>query len=213
LQRYRSPKRILDVGFIGESGGAEVHYAVVDSLAGNDSLVGIDIGENKMSRFLSNPKTKMIQGQKNLDYRVMSVFETDFEDETFDFVLLLEVLEHLRSPYLVFDEIRRLLKPGGSVIITYPNPLETGKLIRYIFQKDLLHSKYLSDFRGSPEHKVFPHPLCMANYLNDTGFQTCAIEFIKCDCKCLRYLFRVLKLLFGMENKFSSYIGVAASKQ
>jgi SAM-dependent methyltransferase len=210
---HLSAQKIVDVGFIGEYERAEVHYAIVDNLASSDSLVGIDVDEKKMNRFLSNPRTKLLQGQKNLEYRVMSVFETDFKDNTFDFVLLLEVLEHLRSPYLVFNEIYRILKPGGSVIITYPNPLEIGKLMRYIFQKDLLNVKYLDNFRGMSEHKVFPHPVCLAIYLNDIGFRVDAVEFIKCGFRCLDYMFQVLRLLFRLENKFSSYVGVAATKK
>jgi SAM-dependent methyltransferase len=44
------------------------------------------------------------------------------EDESFDVVLLTEVLEHLRDyPALSLAEARRLLRPGGLLVLTTPN--------------------------------------------------------------------------------------------
>ena len=41
--------------------------------------------------------------------------------ETADFVNCLEVIEHLRRPLALLDEIGRLLKPGGFAVISTPN--------------------------------------------------------------------------------------------
>lgn len=38
-----------------------------------------------------------------------------FTDNSFDFVLLAEVIEHLRNPYDVIKELNRILKPGGGL--------------------------------------------------------------------------------------------------
>jgi SAM-dependent methyltransferase len=54
-----------------------------------------------------------------------------FPDEAFDAVLLCEVLEHLMySPLPMFREVRRVLKPGGSLLLSTPNPAGLGKLVR-----------------------------------------------------------------------------------
>lgn len=43
-----------------------------------------------------------------------------FESETFDTVLLSDVLEHVVDPLLVMGEIARLLKPGGVLLMNVP---------------------------------------------------------------------------------------------
>src|SRR4051794_31596670 len=42
------------------------------------------------------------------------------EDERFDLVLLTQVLEHLPEPATVLAELRRVLKPGGTIWLTAP---------------------------------------------------------------------------------------------
>lgn len=55
-----------------------------------------------------------------------------FPDAAFDAVLLNEVLEHLvYAPFLLFREIRRVLKPGGNLYLSTPNPAALSKLIRF----------------------------------------------------------------------------------
>jgi 2-polyprenyl-3-methyl-5-hydroxy-6-metoxy-1,4-benzoquinol methylase len=56
-----------------------------------------------------------------------------FPERSFDVVLLTEVLEHLTySPLPLFREVHRVLRPGGLLFITTPNPAGLGKLIRLV---------------------------------------------------------------------------------
>jgi SAM-dependent methyltransferase len=70
------------------------------------------------------PDCGRILREYGVDYRVASV-GTDrlpFADEAFDFVTYMDVIEHHDySPKRVLLEIRRVLAPGGCVIITTPN--------------------------------------------------------------------------------------------
>ena len=54
-----------------------------------------------------------------------------FRDSSFDLVASIEVLEHVPNWELAVFEFSRLLKPGGSLIISVPNRLSMYGLTRY----------------------------------------------------------------------------------
>lgn len=60
--------------------------------------------------------------------------EMPFPDKTFDYVLLMEVVEHLRNPYIVLPEINRIIKDGGCLIASTPNILNLNSRFRFLFE-------------------------------------------------------------------------------
>lgn len=46
-----------------------------------------------------------------------------FADNSFDFVICLETLEHMMNPYYALTEMRRVLRDGGRLICSVPNPI------------------------------------------------------------------------------------------
>lgn len=52
-----------------------------------------------------------------------SATELPFEDASFDKVLITEVIEHIPDWKKALDEIARVLKPGGTLVISTPNRL------------------------------------------------------------------------------------------
>lgn len=65
------------------------------------------------------------QAKKNVNATLQTLdvvtSKLPFDDNMFDVVLALDIVEHLTRDDLVFDEIARVLKPGGRVLITTPN--------------------------------------------------------------------------------------------
>lgn len=56
---------------------------------------------------------------KGLDFRVLSGYDLSiFEDSTFDIVFLLDVIEHISNQDKVLSELYRVLKPGGSLLLS-----------------------------------------------------------------------------------------------
>jgi len=51
-----------------------------------------------------------------------------FKDNTFDFITILEVLEHLREHDTILAEMHKVLKPGGLVLISSPLESKTLKI-------------------------------------------------------------------------------------
>lgn len=56
-----------------------------------------------------------------LDVRLGDLRGADFDDSSFDVVRFWHALEHLRSPKAELAETRRILRPGGLVLIGVPN--------------------------------------------------------------------------------------------
>lgn len=60
-----------------------------------------------------------IQQKRAVDI-VMDAHNFCFNENSFDIVLLTEVIEHLRSPETVLQDIYKTIKPGGKLILTAP---------------------------------------------------------------------------------------------
>ena len=66
---------------------------------------------------------------KGVDFRSGSAYEIPFPDATFDIVTCVEVVEHLERPGEALEELKRVLKVGGSVVLTTPVPKVSWRII------------------------------------------------------------------------------------
>lgn len=99
--------RVLEIG-TGSGYGIEVISPVVDE------FVTID-------KFDTSAKEK-IKGHDNVSFIQMNVPPlTGLPDNSFDFVISFQVIEHIKKDHDFVKEIHRVLKPGGKMIITTPN--------------------------------------------------------------------------------------------
>ena len=57
-----------------------------------------------------------------------------FPDATFDHVFCIEVLEHVPNPFGALREIHRVLRPGGVLVLSVPNPYHVKELIWNLFR-------------------------------------------------------------------------------
>jgi SAM-dependent methyltransferase len=96
--------RILDVG-CGDGSG----IAFLESLGWRASGVEID------------PVAVQAARARGLDVIEGDMESAGFDDESFDAVTSSHVVEHLHDPRAFLDKIRRVLRPGGVLVITTPN--------------------------------------------------------------------------------------------
>jgi SAM-dependent methyltransferase len=95
-------RRILD---IGAGAGNMAHH-----LAHYGQVIGLD--------YLSRPLA--VAQARALDVCQGAGDGLPFAANSFDLVALLDTVEHIADEFGVFAEVRRVLKPGGKVIITVP---------------------------------------------------------------------------------------------
>ena len=61
-----------------------------------------------------------LHGGKHVDFVRDLNQDLDLEPESFDTVVLSDVLEHIRRPERLLEQVRTLLRPGGAVIVGVP---------------------------------------------------------------------------------------------
>jgi len=106
IEKYRPHKgRILD---IGTAGGAFLGVA---------SQRGWDVLGCEPNRWMAEWGSK----HYGIEIRSGTIFDLNLRDTSFDVVTLWDVLEHTPDPHTVLMECSRILKPGGLLIVNYPD--------------------------------------------------------------------------------------------
>ena len=83
---------------------------------------------------LKNLLCKKVDLQKKLPY----------ENEYFDIILCVEVIEHLHDPWHIISELSRILKKNGKLIISTPNILALQARLHFLmFGEHILFENYL----------------------------------------------------------------------
>jgi ubiquinone/menaquinone biosynthesis C-methylase UbiE len=115
LHFYRGGK-LVDLGCLD----SEVDQLVLHRNSFFDSYLGIDISEVCIIE-----GRKRWPSDKNIEFELGDVYNTRFGDNTFDYAILGEVIEHLEHPVVAIGEAMRILKKGGILAIS--TPLEEAK--------------------------------------------------------------------------------------
>ena len=132
-----SETRILDVGCGHGDFLKPVHDKTIHSY-------GLDSDKDTLAKNLFI-KNKMVG----------TVEKIPFESNFFDLVVSAWVLEHLVDPQKAFEEIFRVLKPGGKVIFLTPNVWNYNVwIIRLIPEK--FHDFFTRKLYDRQEHDAFP---------------------------------------------------------
>lgn len=100
-------KNILEIGVGGEGG-------LILQLKTQNHVIGLDLS---------------ISAQRNckelgLDIQLLNLDKTDIplDDQSLDLILAFEVFEHFANPQHAIEEIKRVLKPTGELLVSLPNP-------------------------------------------------------------------------------------------
>ena len=98
-------KDVLDLGC--RTGAVTRHY--VDG----NNVVGVDVDRTALKRIEDELGVSTVWA--DVDERL------PFDDSSFDVVVCGELLEHIRDPDRLIEEVRRVLRPGGTLVGSVPN--------------------------------------------------------------------------------------------
>jgi SAM-dependent methyltransferase len=141
----RPPARALEIG-----PGSGIYLALLSELA--EMVVASDIEAVFLER------ARAISARRaNIEVVLDDIVASRLEDESFDLVLCSEVIEHIPDPGAALASMRRILRPGGRLILSTPHrfsPLELAgrvaflpgvvDVVRRIYREPILPTGHIS---------------------------------------------------------------------
>ncbi|MEO1711751.1 MAG: methyltransferase domain-containing protein, partial [Bacteroidota bacterium] len=81
-----------------------------------EHLTACDINENDVAFAKA-----LNRAFPSIEYRVENALDLTFAENAFDVIVSVDVLEHVGEPEQMIKEVGRVLKPGGTAVITFPH--------------------------------------------------------------------------------------------
>lgn len=201
--------------------------ALIINTATNKPVIVFDIGarDGVMKNFIQN-KNVVYEGF-DIEPLTTSINRWNLEEENkllenkADYILFLEIVEHLKNPWNCLSNLNKVLKVGGKLILTTPNPHWSNARFTFL-TKNFLQCFSQSDLDLN-YHIFTPWPHVVEKLLTDNGFIIETYVTLEKKTKILdklilsnplRIFKRIIMVLLERVNKNScgmSY-GIIASK-
>ena len=153
-------KRILDAG----CGGG--FYSLLAARKGGSNIVLLDFE----SVCVKAAKLNLLKnaGLNTKGIRA-DVTKLPLRSEIFDFVLCIDLVEHIRSDDSLLKEVKRILNVGGLLLISTQNSFSLNYLIEGFFHHQVLKKRKWMGW--DPTHVRFYNPKSLFSLLRDIGFE------------------------------------------
>jgi len=116
LASYKKNLKIVDLG----CGGGNISFSLASE---GHEVVGVDQSNSMIEICKCVLKEQEINIQNNVKFYNRSIFDNGLEEEKYDIVIAMGVIGYLDDDDILFNEIKRLLKPGGVFLVSCRNRL------------------------------------------------------------------------------------------
>ena len=84
---------------------------------------GVEVVAPSAEQYITIDKSRAynVELPANAEFREMTVPPLDFADESFDYVISFQVIEHIKNDKEFVAEVSRVLRKGGKFIVSTPN--------------------------------------------------------------------------------------------
>lgn len=119
--------------------GRRFEHAV--DVGGGFGRLSVILGDYADRVTLADPSSQQLElserifpGHSFIERRLMDAAHLSFDDESVDLVSLIRVLHHLPDPAAEFNELARVLRPGGYAVIEVANSVHAARRIRQLLR-------------------------------------------------------------------------------
>ncbi|MFQ5445670.1 MAG: SAM-dependent methyltransferase [Saprospiraceae bacterium] len=133
---------VLDAGC--GVGGSAIYLAKKTSC----TVTGITLSERQVKAATRFAQKNDVQGK--VQFRRMDYTATDFPDNHFDVVWAIESMQTATGKSLFLREMKRVLKPGGRLLVADVFKVGTWKMENTPVMQDMLHGWAMSDILSIP---------------------------------------------------------------
>ena len=179
VTKRKAQGKLLDIGCAAGS------FLLAMQRQGNWQVQGVEI---------TPAVAQMARERHGLDVFTGTLEEAHFADASFDAVTMWDVLEHLHDPLAGLQEIHRILKPDGVLVIRVPNLAS--------WDAKLFGAAWAG--LDAPRHLYVFTPQTLSDMLAKAGFET-----LEHSCAIGSYVTFVLSVRFWLTQRGAS----AATKQ
>lgn len=116
-----------------------------------------------------------------------------YKNDSFDIVVSMEVIEHIENPYSFIREVHRILKKGGTAIITTPNTQNWYSKMYFLFTSKILGFNY----NGSVSSHITPINLSLFKSYIKPMFEIKRVFSNRGFIPLLKISFPIKNVLFG----------------
>jgi methionine biosynthesis protein MetW len=181
-----------------------------------DKLLDVGCGEGTLGE-LARPMFREVHGIDIADDAVrlarekgvisrrvnLNTERAPYPDETFDTVVTLDVIEHVFDPIAFVLELRRVLRPGGHLVLSTPNIRKIQRVLTLIGGRFPRTSYDPVGFDGGHLHYFTSADL--RELFTRNGFEVVAVDGICGDRRTWKYRLAVALLGRGFEKEFLSH--------
>ena len=176
---------------------------------GTGSGYGVTIIAPKANHLLTIDKFETqldLTEHRNVEFRQMNVPPLQgIPDESFDFVVSFQVIEHIEDDGKYVAEISRVLKKGGKFILTTPNaPMSLTRNPWHIreYTSNELETLLLKHFSSTEKHGIFGNETVMSyNKKNKESVEKVTrFDFLNLQYKLPRQL---LQIPYDILNRYN----------
>ncbi len=180
VERYSNKGRVLDIGC------GRGDFPALMASRGWDAA-GIELDERIEGRG---------RGGGGLELRYGRLEDVRFADAGFDAVTMWHVFEHMRDPVWVMNECRRIIKPGGLLVIAVPNARS--------LQARLTGRNW---FHLDPPFHLYHYTLeNIKKLMGDAGFEVLSVKHFSLEYNPYGFLQSIFNSLGFRTNLFYDFL-------